>query len=56
MEGIHPDVVEPTTKKYLDPEASVKLATNKVCFQLINVHNPGILLIFPIRTVYLAIS
>jgi hypothetical protein len=57
MEGIHPEVIQSVTEKYLGPGASVKLASSQVGIQVINDHKQRTLLIlFPCRTVDLAIS
>jgi hypothetical protein len=45
MEGIHPEVIQSVTEKYLGPEASVKLASSQVGIQVINDHRQGTLLI-----------
>ena len=44
MEGIRPEVIQGTIKNYLGTEASVKLSTNRVCFQLVHALGQGTLL------------
>ena len=45
MEDIHPEVMQKAAKRYLGPEASIKLASNQVCFQLADIYRQGISLI-----------